>query len=36
MVTEIAGAESCAPHRNHRQHARCRRCGFQRVCDEAL
>src|SRR5262245_9817589 len=25
MVTEIAGAESCAPHRNHRQHARCRR-----------
>jgi len=36
MVTEVAGAESCAPHRNHRQHARCRRCGFQRVCDEAL
>jgi CRISPR/Cas system-associated exonuclease Cas4 (RecB family) len=23
LVNEIAGAEACAPHRNHRQHARC-------------
>ena len=36
LVNEIAGAEACAPHRNHRQHARCRRCGYQSVCDEAL
>ena len=36
LVNEIAGAEACAPHRNHRQQARCRRCGYQSVCDEAL
>jgi CRISPR-associated exonuclease Cas4 len=36
IVSEIAAAEGCAPHRNHRQHARCKRCGYQPVCDEAL
>ena len=36
IVSEIAAAEGCAPHRNHRQHARCKRCGYRPVCDEAL
>ena len=36
LLNEIAGAEACAPHRNHRQHARCRGCGYQSVCDESL
>ena len=36
IVSEIAAAEGCAPHRNHQQHARCKRCGYQPVCDEAL
>jgi CRISPR-associated exonuclease Cas4 len=36
IVTEIAAAEGCAPHRNNRQHARCKRCGYQPVCDEAV
>ena len=36
IVTAIAGAEGCAPHRNHRQQARCDRCGYRAVCDEAL
>lgn len=36
MVTEITGAEGRAPHRNHRQHARCNRCGYRAVCDDAF
>ena len=36
IVSEIAAAEGFAPHRNHRQHARCKRCGYQPVCDEAV
>jgi CRISPR-associated exonuclease Cas4 len=36
IVSEIAAAEGCAPHRNHRQHARCKRCGYQPVCNEAV
>ncbi|SRR5579885_941894 len=36
LVREIAGADRCAPHRNHQQQARCKRCGFRAICDEAL
>jgi CRISPR-associated exonuclease Cas4 len=36
IVSEIAGVEDRAPYRNHQQHARCDRCGYRKICDEAL
>ncbi len=36
IVAEIAGADGFAWHRNHQQHARCYRCGYRAVCDEAI